>query len=168
LHDLARAHAPEAIKELAGLAKDAKRETARIAVIKELLDRAYGKVIQYVAAENDEPALNDLNLEELRAAILANRCHARAAGRYAHQARWQKAPEPRRAVVLSGRSFVKRADRGFRQQRVTRSKAHVRALVHSTRPFRKGLCRSGLPPSRIPIFRERLINRLRGLSCWLA
>ena len=51
------------------------------------------------------------------------------------------------------------------QQRVTRSKAHVRALVHF---FGKGCSTSGLPPSRILIFRERLMNRLCGLSCWLA
>ena len=72
LRELARAHAPEAIAELARLAKDAKSETARIAAIKELLDRGYGKPTQFVAAENDEPALNDLNLEELRASMLAD------------------------------------------------------------------------------------------------
>jgi hypothetical protein len=72
LRELARAHAPEAVAELARLAKDAKSETARIAAIKELLDRAYGKPTQFVAAENDEPALNDLNLEELRASMLAD------------------------------------------------------------------------------------------------
>ena len=39
--------------------------------IKELLDCDYGKPTQFVA-ENDEPALNDLNLEELRASMLAD------------------------------------------------------------------------------------------------
>jgi hypothetical protein len=34
--------------------------------------------------------------------------------------------------------------------------------------FGKGCSRSGLPPSRILMFRERLMNRLCGLSCWLA
>ena len=72
LRELARAHAPEAITELARLAKDAKSETARIAAIRELLDRAYGKPTQIVAAETDERALNDLNLEELRAGIIAD------------------------------------------------------------------------------------------------
>jgi hypothetical protein len=72
LRELARAHAPEAVAELARLAKDAKSETARIAAIKELLDRGFGKATQFVAAENDEPALNDLNLEELRAGILTD------------------------------------------------------------------------------------------------
>jgi hypothetical protein len=39
LRDLARAHAPEAVRELARLAMHAKSETARIAAIRELLDR---------------------------------------------------------------------------------------------------------------------------------
>jgi hypothetical protein len=34
--------------------------------------------------------------------------------------------------------------------------------------FGNGCSTSGLPPSRILIFRERLMTRLRGLSCWLA
>jgi hypothetical protein len=71
LRDLARAHAPEAVRELARLAKHAKSEAARIAAIKELLDRAYGKPTQFVAADN-EPALSDLNLEELRAGTLTD------------------------------------------------------------------------------------------------
>jgi hypothetical protein len=50
---LARAHAPEAIKELARLATKARSETARIAAIRELLDRAYGKATQYVGAEHE-------------------------------------------------------------------------------------------------------------------
>jgi hypothetical protein len=72
LRDLARAHAPEALEELARLAMKAKSETARIAAIRELLDRAYGRATQYVAAENDKPDLNDLGLDELRASILAD------------------------------------------------------------------------------------------------
>ena len=71
LRDLARAHAPAAIQELARLALKAKSETARIAAIRELLDRGFGKPTQFVAADN-EPALKDLNLEELRAEILAD------------------------------------------------------------------------------------------------
>jgi hypothetical protein len=47
---LARAHCPVAIKELARLASKAKSETARIAAIRELLDRGYGKAVQ---AEGD-------------------------------------------------------------------------------------------------------------------
>ena len=49
-----------------------KAKTARIAAIKELLDRAYGKAIQFVAEENGEPALDDMNKEELRAVIIAD------------------------------------------------------------------------------------------------
>jgi hypothetical protein len=48
----------------------AKSETARIAAIRELLDRGFGKPTQFAAADN-EPALDDLNLEELRGEILA-------------------------------------------------------------------------------------------------
>ena len=70
LRYLARAHAPAAIQELARLAMKAKSETARIAAIRELLDRGFGKPTQFVAADN-EPALEDLNLEELRAELLA-------------------------------------------------------------------------------------------------
>ena len=72
VRELARAHAPEAITELVRLTKEAKSDTARIAAIKELLDRAYGKATQLVAAENDEPSLNDMNIEELRAGLLAD------------------------------------------------------------------------------------------------
>ena len=71
LRDLARAHASAAIQELARLALKAKSDTARIAAIRELLDRGFGKPTQFVAADN-EPALEDLNLEELRAEILAD------------------------------------------------------------------------------------------------
>jgi hypothetical protein len=50
LRDLARQHAPEAIEELARLALKAKNESARIAAIKELLDRGYGKPLQSIEA----------------------------------------------------------------------------------------------------------------------
>ena len=43
LQELARQHAPKAIVELARLALKARSETARIAAIRELLDRGYGK-----------------------------------------------------------------------------------------------------------------------------
>jgi hypothetical protein len=43
VRDLARQHAPAAINELARLASSAKNETARVAAIKELLDRGYGR-----------------------------------------------------------------------------------------------------------------------------
>ena len=43
VQELARQYAPKAIVELARLALKAKNETARIAAIRELLDRAYGR-----------------------------------------------------------------------------------------------------------------------------
>jgi hypothetical protein len=43
VQELARQHAPSAIVELARLALKAKSETARIAAIRELLDRGYGR-----------------------------------------------------------------------------------------------------------------------------
>ena len=54
LRDLARQHAPEAIEELARLALKAKNESARIAGIKELLDRGYGKPTQAIAGPDGE------------------------------------------------------------------------------------------------------------------
>jgi hypothetical protein len=50
LRDLARQHAREAIEELARLALKAKNESARIAAIKELLDRGYGRPVQAIEA----------------------------------------------------------------------------------------------------------------------
>jgi hypothetical protein len=46
VQELARRHAPAAIVELARLAAKAKSETARIAAIRELLDRGYGRTRQ--------------------------------------------------------------------------------------------------------------------------
>ena len=43
LRELARFHAPGAIEELARLATKARSEATRIAAIRELLDRGYGK-----------------------------------------------------------------------------------------------------------------------------
>ena len=69
LRDLARAHAPEAIEELARLALKAKSETARIAAIRELLDRGYGKPPQFLAAD-DDAIPPDMTADELRGVIL--------------------------------------------------------------------------------------------------
>lgn len=53
---LAVKYGPEAIKELARLAKSAESEAARVAAIKELLDRAYGKSAQPVGGgDGTEP-----------------------------------------------------------------------------------------------------------------
>jgi hypothetical protein len=67
---LARAHAAEAIAELARLAAHAKSEAVRIAAIRELLDRAYGKPTQFLATDNDIVP-EDLSAAEIRAEILA-------------------------------------------------------------------------------------------------
>jgi len=52
LRDLARRQAPDAIKELGRLALKARNETARIAAIRELLDRGYGKPTQILAGDD--------------------------------------------------------------------------------------------------------------------
>ena len=69
LRELARAHAPEAIKELARLAVKAKSESARISAIRELLDRGFGKPTQFLAADS-EIIPKDTTLEQLREDIL--------------------------------------------------------------------------------------------------
>ena len=71
LRALARAHAPDAIKELARLAIKAKSEAARVAAIRELLDRGYGKTVQTLAAENEDD-LSNKTAEELRKEVLAD------------------------------------------------------------------------------------------------
>jgi hypothetical protein len=60
VQELARQHAPTVIVELARLALRAKSETARIAAIRELLDRGYGRPRQ--AIEVSVPADNPLQL----------------------------------------------------------------------------------------------------------
>ena len=59
IQELARQHAPSAIAELARLALKAKSETARIAAIRELLDRGYGRPRQ--AMEVSAPAGDPLD-----------------------------------------------------------------------------------------------------------
>ena len=71
LRELARAHAPDAIKELARLAIKAKSEAARVAAIRELLDRGYGKTAQMLAAENEDD-LSNKTADELRKEVLAD------------------------------------------------------------------------------------------------
>jgi hypothetical protein len=60
VQELARQYAPTAIVELARLALKAKSETARIAAIRELLDRGYGRSRQ--AVEVSAPAGDPLHL----------------------------------------------------------------------------------------------------------
>jgi hypothetical protein len=63
VQELARQHAPSAIAELARLSLKAKNETARIAAIRELLDRGYGRPRQ--AMEVSTPAADPLDLVRL-------------------------------------------------------------------------------------------------------
>jgi hypothetical protein len=72
LRELARAHAPQAIKELARLAVKAKSEAARVAAIRELLDRGYGKPTQFLAADNDDFIRDNKSEEELRVQLFAD------------------------------------------------------------------------------------------------
>jgi hypothetical protein len=51
---LARVHAPAVIAELARLALHAEGEAARVAAIKELLDRGYGKARQPLTGGDDD------------------------------------------------------------------------------------------------------------------
>ena len=60
VQELARQHAPKVIVELARLALKAKSETARIAAIRELLDRCYGRPRQ--AMEVSVPAGDPIQL----------------------------------------------------------------------------------------------------------
>lgn len=52
---LAREHTPRAMEELARLATEAQSEAARVAAIKELLDRGYGKATQPISGDDDAP-----------------------------------------------------------------------------------------------------------------
>lgn len=55
IKDIARQYAPDAVKELARLAKHAVSEQARVAAIKEILERAYGKSTQPISGEGGGP-----------------------------------------------------------------------------------------------------------------
>ena len=68
VQELARQYAPSAIAELARLALKAKSETARIAAIRELLDRGYGRARQAMevsAPEGDPLDFLRLMMEEI-------------------------------------------------------------------------------------------------------
>ena len=52
IRELAQNYAPEALVELARLAKEASSKSARVGAIKEILDRAYGKSPQAVSLES--------------------------------------------------------------------------------------------------------------------
>jgi len=66
-----------AIKELARLAAKAESETARVAAIKELLDRGYGKAMQPIQGTVEYGISEQLSeLFKENAAIRASRCFA--------------------------------------------------------------------------------------------
>lgn len=60
---LARDHAPAAVTELARLMLGAESEAARVAAIKEILDRAYGKATTMVGGDPDNPIRTILRVE---------------------------------------------------------------------------------------------------------
>lgn len=55
IKDLAQVYAPAALKELARLMLEAESEAARVAAIKEILDRAYGKSPQAIVGDPNQP-----------------------------------------------------------------------------------------------------------------
>ena len=71
LRDLARTHAAEAINELARLAVKARSESVRVAAIRELLDRGYGRATQFLAADTEAISC-DKSAGELRAELLTD------------------------------------------------------------------------------------------------
>lgn len=66
VRELARSHCPGAIAELARLAVKAKSEAARIAAIRELLDRGYGKATQPIEGEFNGPPIVVITEDDLK------------------------------------------------------------------------------------------------------
>jgi hypothetical protein len=85
--ELARQYAPTAIVELARLALKAKSETARIAAIRELLDRGYGRSRQ--AMEISAPAGDPIKLFDELDAL------SRKGSRYT-----QEPKDPRKSISI--------------------------------------------------------------------
>jgi hypothetical protein len=81
---LAQTYAPAAIKELARLSTEAESEAARVAASKEILDRAYGKAVQPVAANiamRDARKIDELSDAELHQIIIEGRATNGTGGR---------------------------------------------------------------------------------------
>jgi len=55
IKEIARTYTVQAVKELARLATKAKSEAARVAAIRELLDRGYGKATQPITGDPESP-----------------------------------------------------------------------------------------------------------------
>lgn len=51
LRDLAKEHAPDMIAQLVDIAKNSSSDSAKVAAIKEVLDRAYGKAPQAIEGD---------------------------------------------------------------------------------------------------------------------
>lgn len=68
---LAREHAPNAMRELARLAVEAESEAARVAAIKELFDRGFGKPTQLHGGDDDAaPIRHSVDMGKLSDATL--------------------------------------------------------------------------------------------------
>ena len=52
---LAQQHTADSMKELARIALKGTSETARVAAIKEIFDRGYGRAIQSISGDQDNP-----------------------------------------------------------------------------------------------------------------
>lgn len=84
LKEIAQGYAPAALKELARLSVKAESEQARVAAIKELLDRAYGKAPQAVIPQNEDgtpyEALGTGNLSRLMTFLLQREAEGKRKG----------------------------------------------------------------------------------------
>jgi hypothetical protein len=66
VRELARSHCPAAIEELARLALKSKSETLRLAAIREMLDRGYGKAVPAIEGEFNAPSIVVLTEDEAK------------------------------------------------------------------------------------------------------
>ena len=57
IRDAIRAHVPEAVAELARLAREASSETARVAAINALIDRGYGRLKDLTDGDDGQHAI---------------------------------------------------------------------------------------------------------------
>jgi hypothetical protein len=106
-------------------------------------------------------------------AVTAFRCQSvpvrERPGRYAYQSRLAKKLQSRVSPLyyLEGLLWNAPVEAFGNKGSRARRRMYVRWCIPRGL-LGKGCSRSGPPPSRILIFRERLMARLRGLSCWLA
>lgn len=55
IKELARQYAPEALEALVNVIRSSDSDAARVAAIREVLDRGYGKSTQYIGGDEDSP-----------------------------------------------------------------------------------------------------------------